>query len=272
MRKGSASLKLLLSLASLAVLLTACPSQQPGSNSTPQTIAANTPATPASPGAPPAQTASPAATATPAGSASPQATPATSGTPAVKADLLAPLPGKTPAPITEIKRVKVTTTAGDFVMEVYPQAAPHAAERFLTLVKEGFYDNTAVGRVVKQPEPFVAQFGINPNKAHWKEKNFDDDPSLYQLLPGTVCFAKAGANHNSTQVFINYKDNSFLATPEYNFAVFGKVVKGMDIVEKFASVGDPSGGLDQEALWTNPDYVEGLPEKPTMITSIKAVP
>lgn len=157
-------------------------------------------------------------------------------------------------------------------MEVYPQAAPHAAERFLTLVKEGFYDNTAVGRVVRQPEPFVAQFGINPNKAHWKEKNFDDDPSLYQLLPGTVCFAKAGLNHNSTQIFINYKDNNFLATPDYNFAVFGKVVEGMANVEKFASVGHPSGGLDQEAQWKDPKFIESLPEKPTMITSIKVLP
>jgi cyclophilin family peptidyl-prolyl cis-trans isomerase len=261
MRKGSSSM--LLSLLALGGLLTACPSQTsaPPAATPPSAAAASQEtvkqATPPAPpdASPPLASASPAATA--------------SGAPAaVDAGALVPLPGKSPAPITEIKRVKVATTAGDFVMEVYPQAAPNAAERFLTLVKEGFYDNTAVGRVVKEPEPFVAQFGINPAKAHWKEKNFDDDPSLYQLMPGTVCFAKSGANRNSTQIFINYKENNFLATPDYNFTVFGRVVQGMNVVESFASVGDPSGGLDQEALWTDPKFLESLPEKPTMITSI----
>ena len=115
---------------------------------------------------------------------------------------------------------------------------------------------------------FVAQFGVNwrdPQKA-WKDRNFDDDPSLFALERGTLAFAKAGANTNSTQVFINYKENNQLADPRYNFTVFGKVVGGMDVVDRFAPVGDPSGGLDQTRLWEDgAAYLDSLPAKPTMI-------
>ena len=114
------------------------------------------------------------------------------------------------------------TTAGDILIDVYPEAAPNAAERFVELVKAGFYDNTPISRVVPG---FVAQFGVNwrdPLKS-WKDKEFDDDPTWFALERGTLAFAKAGANTNSTQVFINYAENNRLADPRYNFTVFGKV-------------------------------------------------
>jgi cyclophilin family peptidyl-prolyl cis-trans isomerase len=54
-----------------------------------------------------------------------------------------------------------------------------------------------------------------------------------------------------------------LAEPRYNFTVFGKVVQGMDVVDRFVQVGDPSGGLDQARLWTDGDaYLASLPVKP----------
>ena len=96
--------------------------------------------------------------------------------------------------------------------------------------------------------------------------NFDDDPTLFALERGTLAFAKAGPNTNSTQVFINYTENNRLADPQYNFTVFGKVVSGMDIVDQFAQVGDPSGGLDQTRLWADGGtYLDSLQAKPTMI-------
>jgi cyclophilin family peptidyl-prolyl cis-trans isomerase len=159
------------------------------------------------------------------------------------------------------------TTAGDLVIEVYPEAAPNAAERFVELVRSGFYDDTLISRVVPG---FVAQFGINwrePHKA-WENNHFDDDPTLFALERGTLAFAKAGPNTNSTQVFINFAENNRLASPEYNFTVFGKVVEGMDVVDSFAQVGDPSGGLDQNRLWRNGGaYLDSLDDKPTMIES-----
>ncbi|MFA5508742.1 MAG: peptidylprolyl isomerase, partial [Vulcanimicrobiota bacterium] len=86
------------------------------------------------------------------------------------------LRGKEAPTITEVVKVLMLTDAGELVLEVYPQAAPNAAKRFLELVEAGYYDGTPIFRVVKQPEPFVAQFGINSDMADWKEINFDDDP------------------------------------------------------------------------------------------------
>jgi cyclophilin family peptidyl-prolyl cis-trans isomerase len=67
-------------------------------------------------------------------------------------------------------------------------------------------------------------------------------------------------------VFINYAENNQLADPQYNFTAFGKVVDGMDVVDKFAQVGDPSNGLDQDRLWDDGQaYLDSLSAKPTMI-------
>ena len=181
---------------------------------------------------------------------------------------LTPLPGKTPPALTQVTKVRLATTAGDVVIEVYPQAAPNAAKRFVELVTSGFFDETPISRVVPG---FVAQFGVNwrdPHKA-WKDREFVDDPSLFALERGTLAFAKASApNTASTQVFINYGDNTRLTEPQPNlsFWAFGKVVEGMDIVDRFVQVGDARMGLDQDRLWADGgNYLESLPVKPTMI-------
>lgn len=189
------------------------------------------------------------------------------------AHALDPLPGKeSSAPtLTHATRVLMKTTAGDVTIDVYPEAAPNAAQRFIELVRAGFYNDTPISRVVPG---FVAQFGLNwraPYKS-WKDKNFDDDPSYFALERGTLAFAKAGPNTNSTQVFINYAENNRLADPQYNFTAFAKVVDGMDVVDKFVQVGDPSGGLDQGRLWDDGQaYLDSLQTKPTMIASATVV-
>jgi cyclophilin family peptidyl-prolyl cis-trans isomerase len=180
---------------------------------------------------------------------------------------LKPLPGKegvVPA-LTQATTIRLTTTAGEVVIEVYPAAAPNAAQRFVELTSSGFYDDTPISRVVAG---FVAQFGVNWRDPHktWENRYFRDDPTLFALERGTLAFAKSGADSNSTQVFINYRENNRLADPQYNFTVFGKVVSGMDVVDKFVQVGDPSGGLDQGRLWADGGaYLESLVVKPTMI-------
>jgi cyclophilin family peptidyl-prolyl cis-trans isomerase len=186
---------------------------------------------------------------------------------------LTPLPGKEDnvPKITQAVTVQLQTTAGAVTIEVYPEAAPNAAARFVELVESGFYDNTPISRVVPG---FVAQFGINWREPHkqWQNRNFDDDPSLFALERGTLAFAKAGPNTNSTQVFINYTENNRLASPQYNFTTFGKVVDGMDVVDQFVQAGDPSGGLDQGRLWANGDaYIDSLDVKPTMIVRASVV-
>ena len=208
------------------------------------------------------------------GGSAPAPKPAAQAAPsaAVPSDLK-PLPGheKDAPPLTKKSTVRMQTTAGELVIDVFPDAAPHAAQRFLELVSSGFYDDTPISRVVPD---FVAQFGVNwrdPHKA-WKDKTFDDDPSYYALERGTLAFAKGPPNTNSTQVFINYRENNRLADPRYNFTAFGEVVSGMDAVDKFVRVGDPSLGLDQERLWQDGGaYLESLTEKPTMIQHAEVV-
>lgn len=186
---------------------------------------------------------------------------------------LAPLPWlNDPAPEAGTPElVHFATDAGDVVIAVYPQAAPNAAERFLHLVEIGYYDGIPVSRVVPG---FVAQFGINWREDYrdWKEENFDDDPTQFAFIPGTLAFAKAGPNTNSTQVFINLGNNNRLASPQYNFSVFAQVIEGMAVVESFRSVGDPSGGLNQSLLWDGGQaYLDYLDEKPNMIQRAQRV-
>lgn len=179
---------------------------------------------------------------------------------------LAPFSDVKAPTITKSEPVRMTTDAGELLIEVYPEAAPNAAQRFLELVGKGFYDETPIFRVVNNPQPFVAQFGINwrPVMLQYKESTFNDDPSYFRLLPGTLAFAKAGPNTNSTQVFINFADNSPLRSQ--GFTTFARITKGMECLKNFKAVGDPSMGLDQEALWFNGEaYLKSLDDKPTMI-------
>ena len=183
-------------------------------------------------------------------------------------DLVA-LPGMeyTAPKITQKTTVLMRTGSGDITIDIFPEAAPNAAARFVELVEAGFYNNTPVFRVVPG---FVAQFGINWREEYsaWKENNFDDDPSLFALERGTLAFAKAGPNTNSTQVFINYVENNRLADPQFNFTVFGKVASGMEAVDAFVAVGDPNMGLDQGQLWNDGgSYLDSLEDKPVMIES-----
>jgi cyclophilin family peptidyl-prolyl cis-trans isomerase len=202
-----------------------------------------------------------------------EAAPSAATAPAPSTSELVPLPGKEGAvpALSESTTVRLATTAGDVTIEVYPAAAPNAARRFLELVTSGFYDDTPISRVVPG---FVAQFGVNWRDPHraWESRPFRDDPTLFALERGTLAFAKAGPDTNSTQVFINYRENNRLAEPQFNFTVFGKVVGGMDVVDSFVQVGDPGGGLDQGRLWADGDaYLAELAVKPTMITTATVV-
>jgi len=184
------------------------------------------------------------------------------------ADTLSPLPSVTAPALTEKVQARFETDAGNFTVEVYPQAAPNAARRFLELIRIGFFNNTPVFRVVPG---FVVQFGINGRDGYgvWENKNFDDDPSLFKLDRGTLAFAKSGPNTNRSQVFMSCADYSRLSK-NGGFSSFAKVVDGMATVDSFRSVGDPRMGLDQDELWKNGEsYLKRLPEKPAMI--LKAV-
>jgi peptidyl-prolyl cis-trans isomerase A (cyclophilin A) len=142
--------------------------------------------------------------------------------------------------------VRFNTTKGDVILEITRAWAPIGADRFYNLVRGGFFTNMAIFRVVREPRPFMAQFGISPrpevNRA-WQNQSILDDRPTHSNKRGTITFAATGApNSRGTQLFINYADNVFLDS--MGFAPIGEVVMGMENVDKwYAGYGD--NGPDQ---------------------------
>ncbi len=158
----------------------------------------------------------------------------------VKRSLLNPASLKERAPA--VCKIKFTTTRGDFVVEVRRAWSPLGADRFYNLVRDGFYDGASFFRVLPG---FVAQFGISarPEVSRvWSAAKIQDDPVVQSNLRGSLSFATAGPNTRTTQVFINLADNPRL--DGMGFSPFGKVIDGMDVVDKLYSgygEGAPSG-------------------------------
>ncbi|HTW66314.1 MAG TPA: peptidylprolyl isomerase [Bryobacteraceae bacterium] len=133
----------------------------------------------------------------------------------------------------ELFRAQFTTTKGDFIVEVHRDWAPLGADRFYNLVKYGFFTNAAFFRVLPG---FVAQFGLSANPAinkAWEHASIKDDPVKEGNKRGNVVFATAGPNTRTTQLFINFSDNTQL--DPMGFAAFGSVVQGMEVVDMIYS-------------------------------------
>jgi peptidyl-prolyl cis-trans isomerase A (cyclophilin A) len=126
-------------------------------------------------------------------------------------------------------RAKFTTSKGDFVLEVQRDWAPQGADRFFNLVKNGYFSDLRFFRVIKG---FMVQWGIHGQgevNTVWRNANLKDDPVKQSNKRGFVSFATAGPNTRTTQVFVNYADNTQL--DGMGFAPFGKVVTGMEVID-----------------------------------------
>ena len=159
--------------------------------------------------------------------------------------LLRPAMLKEKAP--ETFQVKFETTRGDFTMDVTRAWAPIGVDRFYNLVKHHYYDNMVVFRAVPG---FVVQFGISSYpavNAAWRNADIQDDPVTQSNKRGFVTYAKTSQpNSRSTQIFISFKDNSFLDST--GFAPFATVdAAGMKVVEMlYDQYGDqPTDQQDQ---------------------------
>jgi cyclophilin family peptidyl-prolyl cis-trans isomerase len=142
-------------------------------------------------------------------------------------------------------QVEFETSAGNFVVEVYPDKAPKTVENFLKYVEDGFYSNTIFHRVISR---FMIQGGGFERDLAEKSTRapiVNESNNGLQNQTGTIAMARTQDPNSATaQFFINLADNQFLnyTSPEpelIGYCVFGKVVSGMDVVHKIGIV--PTG-------------------------------
>jgi len=145
-------------------------------------------------------------------------------------------------------KVRISTTLGDIVLEMNPARAPKTVENFLNYVNSGFYDGTIFHRVISN---FMVQGGgytKNFNKKQTSPEIKNEANNGLQNIRGSVAMARTSDPHSATaQFFINVVDNHFLdhrsqTMRGWGYAVFGKVVEGMDVVDKLRKVKTSSGG------------------------------
>jgi cyclophilin family peptidyl-prolyl cis-trans isomerase len=163
-------------------------------------------------------------------------------------------------------RVEFKTSMGTIVLELYPEKAPKTVANFLQYVKDGHYQGTQFHRVIDgfmiQGGGFDSSFKEKPTRDTIENEAANGLKNDY----GTVAMARRADPHSaSAQFFINVKNNDFLNYREptargWGYAVFGKVVSGMDVVEKIAKV--PSGNVGP---------FQNVPREPVVIESARII-
>ena len=162
--------------------------------------------------------------------------------------LLLALPGGAALGSESGPRVTIQTNLGDIVVALDREHAPGTVENFLRYVKEGFYDGTIFHRVI---DGFMIQGGgftrdFQRKETHPPIRNEADNGLKNRR--GTIAMARTSNPHSATaQFFINVADNRFLdhtrPTPNgWGYAVFGKVVEGMDVVDRIRKTPTGAGG------------------------------
>lgn len=166
-------------------------------------------------------------------------------------------------------RVKFVTTAGDFTVEVYPDKAPKTVENFLQYVKDKHYDGTIFHRVIGnfmiQGGGYDAKYAEKKTRAPVAHEGRD---ALAKGGPrnveGTLAMARTNDPNSATaQFFINVKNNAFLDpnAQQPGYTVFGKVVGGMEIVDKIKATPTGAGG----------PFPSDVPKTPILINSATLV-
>jgi cyclophilin family peptidyl-prolyl cis-trans isomerase len=166
-------------------------------------------------------------------------------------------------------KVKFATSAGDFVVEVYPDKAPKTVANFLQYVKDKHYDGTVFHRVIDnfmvQGGGFDAAYAQKPTRAPVVHEGREAlTKGGDKNVVGTLAMARTNdPNSASSQFFINVRDNDFLnpsaQTPGYT--VFGKVVSGMEVVNKIKATPTGAGG----------PFPGDVPKTPVLINSATLV-
>ncbi len=158
-------------------------------------------------------------------------------------------------------RVVMETSMGTMVIELYPEKAPITVKNFLDYVDAGFYDGTIFHRIIPG---FVLQGG--GFDAHMEKKKNNNpikneaDNGLRNLRATLSMARTSQINSATSQFFINLKNNRNLdhGNPGFGYAVFAKVVKGVSVIDKLASVKTTTKG-----------HYQDVPAEPVFITSTR---
>jgi peptidyl-prolyl cis-trans isomerase B (cyclophilin B) len=151
-----------------------------------------------------------------------------------------------------MSKVKMSTTLGDFVIEVDEAKAPVTAENFLQYVRDGFYDGTIFHRVISN---FMVQgggFGADMKQKPTRDAVENEAANGLKNEAYTVAMARTSDPHSATaQFFVNVVNNTFLNFRSANadgfgYCVFGTVVEGRDVVDKIKGVQTGTRGFHQD--------------------------
>ena len=163
-------------------------------------------------------------------------------------------------------QVEFDTTAGKIRVELSPEAAPKTVANFLDYVKAKHYDGTQFHRVIGgfmiQGGGFTPDFKQKPTKAPIPIESEQSSKAGLMNVPGTLAMARTSDPNSATaQFFINVADNKFLNFREptmqgYGYTVFGKVVSGMDVVDKIATAPTGAGGPFPKDVPTEPVIIK----------------
>jgi cyclophilin family peptidyl-prolyl cis-trans isomerase len=162
------------------------------------------------------------------------------------------------------KKVKLETTMGDIVIELDEKAAPVTVKNFLTYVEEGFFDGTIFHRVI--PKFMIQGGGFTPDMVQKRTHPpiINEASNGLKNNRGTIAMARLPQPDSATsQFFINHKDNpnlNYVDARNPGYAVFGKVVEGMETVDKIAVVKTTQKGPHAN-----------VPVEPVVIKSAKVV-
>jgi cyclophilin family peptidyl-prolyl cis-trans isomerase len=163
--------------------------------------------------------------------------------------------------VTNAPRVRVHTTAGDFVIELDRGRAPLTVDAFLKYVKQDFYSGVIFHRVV---QGFVAQAGgytVDFTQKPTTGTVINESGNGLSNLRGTVGFARTNEPHSGTsQFYVNMADNIDLnpRPTRWGYAVFGKVVEGMEVVDDIGHRPTAGGGPFDRSVPVEPIIIERI--------------
>src|SRR6516164_3076879 len=165
----------------------------------------------------------------------------------------------------QTSQVRVTTNFGQFVIEVFSERAPLTSANFLRYVREGFYSNTLIHRVVAN---FVIQGGghdattLQLKPTH--DPVFNESGNGLQNKRGTVGLARGGPPHSgNAQHYVNLVDNPDLdpVPTRWGYAVFGRILQGMDVIDRIGET--PTGAVGP--------FKSDAPLKPVIIEKMEVI-